>query len=159
MQISRYDMNTTQIIACVGIALHGKNTNKSIVDSIAIYSKIHFRVALCKCCLKACSCLHIFDYINCLGRCVTDALLSKKHVELIFMTPFQAYLTDDSSNTVFTTKITFRLCRSIVIIYGRFIHRTTAYVQLKGDSVREFQSQTTLQTQFVFTWEIHDLFA
>ena len=29
-------MNTTQIIACVGIVPHGKNTNKSIVDSIAI---------------------------------------------------------------------------------------------------------------------------
>ena len=44
------------------------------------------------------------------------ALFSKKHVELILITPFQAYLTDDSSNAVFTIKITFRLCRSIVIM-------------------------------------------
>ena len=42
------------------------------------------------------------------------ALFSKKHVELILITSFQAYLTDDSSNVEFSIKIIFRLCRSTV---------------------------------------------
>ena len=43
------------------------------------------------------------------------ALFCNKHVELILVTPFQAYLTNNSLSAVFTVKIILRLCRSIII--------------------------------------------
>ena len=65
---------------------------------------IHFHVALFTHYFES---LHMFAHIT-LQIAWKGGLFSKRHVELILITPFQAYLTDDSSNAVFIIKITFR---------------------------------------------------
>ena len=93
-------MNITQIIACVGkfysinhrVLYHTGKVDCRQHSYIERECEIHFCVVVCRRCLKACT----------LERCVIGALISKKHVEVILMTRFQAYLTNDSSNVVST---------------------------------------------------------